>query len=113
MMESSEKLIMIYTAQAMTVGIVKHTSLNTLSVEKLNLQLVREPSTFYNYFGWTSGISSAEATLCPTLCRACGETRWQYAEQEEGLDALRTAGSHVCRSSRGRPKVPSASESQA
>lgn len=44
MIESSEKPTIVYTDHAATVGIVKQTTLNTVSVEKLNLLIVESSS---------------------------------------------------------------------
>ena len=41
LVESSEHPTVVYTDHAATLGIVKQTSMNTVSVEKLNLRLVR------------------------------------------------------------------------
>lgn len=89
-MESSEQPTRIYTDHAAILGIVKQTSLNTVSVEKLNLRLIRA-SEYLQRFRLDIKYKPGRSHFMPdALSRlASRETRRQGDEQDEGiLDTL-------------------------
>lgn len=93
MVESAEQPTRIYTDHAATLGIVKQTSLNTVSVEKLNLRLVRA-SEYLQRFRLDVKYKPGRSHFMPdALSRlASRETRRQGDEQDEGvLDTLHAA----------------------
>ena len=90
MVESSEQPTIVYTDHAATLSIVKQTSLNTVSVEKLNLRLIRA-SEYLQRFRLDVRYKPGRTHFMPdALSRlASRETRRQSAERENGvLDTL-------------------------
>lgn len=93
MIEASEHPTIIYTDHAATLGIVKQTSLNTVSVEKLNLRLVRA-SEYLQQFRLDVRYKPGRTHFAPDAlsCLASRETKRRSDEQQEGiLDTLHTA----------------------
>lgn len=90
MVESSEQPTRIYTDHATTLGIVKQTSLNTVSMEKLNLRLIRA-SGYLQRFRLDVRYKPGRTHYAPdALSRlASRETKRQQDNHEEGiLDTL-------------------------
>lgn len=91
MVESSEHPTIVYTDYAATLSIVKQTNLNTVSVEKLNLRLIRA-SEYLQRFRLNVRYKPGRTHFAPdTLsCLASRESRCQPdAGNEEGiLDTL-------------------------
>ena len=90
MVESSEQPTIVYTDHAATLGIVKQTSLNTVSVEKLNLRFIRA-SEYLQRFCLDVRYKPGRTHFTPdALSRlASREARRQSDEQEDGvLDTL-------------------------
>ena len=90
MVESSEQPTRIYTDHAASLGIVKQTSLNTVSVEKLNLRLVRA-SEYLQRFRLDVRYKPGRSHFMPdALSRfaSCESKRRPDAEHEGVLDVL-------------------------
>lgn len=91
MVESSEHHTIIYTDHAATLGIMKQTSLNTTSTEKLNLRLVKA-SEFLQRFRLDVRYKPGKTHFMPDALSklVSRETKRQpYDQQDEGiLDTL-------------------------
>ena len=89
LIESSTKPVVVYTDHASTIGISKQTSLNSVSIEKLNLRLVRASEYIQRFrldvrhrTGKSNTVPDALSRLASDLGRAVDET------DEGALDAL-------------------------
>ncbi len=84
--KASEYLTVIYTDHSAAVAIVRQTSLNTISTEKLNLRLVRA-SEYLQRFRLDVRYKPGKSNIVPdTLSRLA--SREFRPETDESLDAL-------------------------
>lgn len=90
MIESVEKRTIIYTDHAATLGIIKQSSLNTVSTEKLNLCLIRASEYLQCFRLDVKHKPGRNHYIADVLSRlANGDGKRRQEQNEEGiLDTL-------------------------
>ena len=89
LVEASERPTIVYTDHAATLGIVKQSSLNTVSTEKLNLHLIRA-SEFLQRFRLNVRYKPGKVHFAPdALSRLASRDARRQPDEDEGvLDTL-------------------------